>query len=210
MDILIDSLDSVTGDTNTALPPHCNGDGWRSHALKISVPRSARAGARARAQVFVSSETFDEFGDNIDVPGLRTRSLVNVIRAHFSTPTSESIGPLHYTPYKHYWQHGAESIERIYDELYTGDAWIQEHERLQDQPITPGCQLERAIVAMMFSSDATHIGQFGQSYLWPIYLYFGNNAKWDRRRPLTRVSEHVAYIPKVRIYSLLRDIYICI
>ncbi|KAG8696869.1 hypothetical protein FRC08_006873 [Ceratobasidium sp. 394] len=197
MDSLIDSLDLAVVDKQGDLLPYSTGDGWRSHELKISVPRSSRAGARARTQATVSSETFDEFGDIIDVPGLRTRSLVNVIRTHFSAPSSESIGPLHYVPYQHYWQHGVDSQERIYDDLYTGDAWLEEHERIQRLPVTPGCEREQAIVAMMFSSDATHIGQFGQSYLWPIYLYFGNNSKWDRRRPSSRVSEHVAYIPKM-------------
>ncbi|KAG8707451.1 hypothetical protein FRC08_000488 [Ceratobasidium sp. 394] len=145
----------------------------------------------------VSSETFDEYGDVVHVPGLHTRSLVNVICAHFSAPSSGSVGPLHYTPYRHYWQHSDGTTERIYDELYTGDVWLEEHERIQNMPPIAGCNLERAVVAMMFGSDATHIGQFGQSYLWPIYLYFGNNSKWDRRRPSSRVSEHVAYIPKM-------------
>ncbi|KAG9121530.1 hypothetical protein FRC07_002469 [Ceratobasidium sp. 392] len=197
MDKLIDALDSVVVDDQSNLPPHATGDGWRSHELKISVPRASRAGARARTQAAIFSESFDEFGEVIDIPGLRTRSLVNVIRTHFSLPSSESVGPLHYLPYQHYWQHGTDSLERIYDELYTGNAWLQEHERLQNSPPVPGCQLERAIVAMMFSSDATHIGQFGQSYLWPIYLYFGNNSKWDRRRLSSRICEHIAYIPKM-------------
>ncbi|KAG8755030.1 hypothetical protein FRC12_011020 [Ceratobasidium sp. 428] len=197
MDRLIDAVDSVVVEDTSIPLPYSTSDGWHTHQLKISVPRSTRAGARARAQATVSSDTFDEFGHTIDIPGYRTRSLVGVIRTYFSTPRSESAGPLHYEPYKHYWQHGVDKMECIYDELYTGDAWLLEHKRIQNMPPTQGCHLERAIAAIMLSSDATHIGQFGQSYLWPIYLYFGNTSKWDRRRPSNRVCEHIAYLPKM-------------
>ncbi|QRV96106.1 patatin-like phospholipase protein [Ceratobasidium sp. AG-Ba] len=196
IDRMIDRLDSVLVNQSEN-ESFAASDGWCSHDVKISIPHNQRAGARARTRAAVSSESFDELGTILTLPGLRTRSLVNVIRSHFSAMASDSVGPLHYTPYRHYWQHGNDRSERIYDELYTGNAWIEEHERIQKIARSDNCKLERAIAALMFSSDATHIGQFGQSYLWPIYLFFGNNSKWDRRRPSSRVSEHVAYIPKI-------------
>ncbi|KAF8595075.1 hypothetical protein BDV93DRAFT_405349, partial [Ceratobasidium sp. AG-I] len=86
---------------------------------------------------------------------------------------------------------------RIYGELYTSDEWIQEHELLQHSPPVEGCTLDRATVAMMLWSDATHLAQYGQSSLWPIYPLFGNSSKYDRSRPSLHLTEHIGYIPKV-------------
>ncbi|KEP45340.1 hypothetical protein V565_285640 [Rhizoctonia solani 123E] len=128
----------------------------------------------------------------------RARGLVAVICAHFSEKNQNATEPVHFIPFQQFWRPpGTNTDERLYDELYTTDAWLREHQCLQQLPPVPGCKLERVIIVLMFSSDAMHIAQFSQAYLWPIYLYFGNNSKWDRRKPSSRVCQHIAYIPKV-------------
>lgn len=49
----------------------------------------------------------------------------------------------------------------------------------------PGNVLERvAIPAMLLVwSDVSHLANFGDPSLWPIYLYFGNLSKYTRRKP---------------------------
>ncbi|KAK7679638.1 hypothetical protein QCA50_017350 [Cerrena zonata] len=49
----------------------------------------------------------------------------------------------------------------------------------------------------MLYSDSTHLANFGDASLWPLYLYFGNQSKYERVRPATGSCHHVAYIPKL-------------
>ena len=49
----------------------------------------------------------------------------------------------------------------------------------------------------MFSSDATQLTSFGNSSLWPCYLYFGNESKYCRYKPSNKLCNHVAYFQKV-------------
>ncbi|KAG9122310.1 hypothetical protein FRC07_001374 [Ceratobasidium sp. 392] len=87
--------------------------------------------------------------------------------------------------------------ERVFNELFTGDAWLREHKAVQQLPPVAVCSRPQAIAAMMFWSDATHLAQFGQSSIWPIYLQFGNRPKLDRSRPSKRLTEHIGYMPKM-------------
>ncbi|KIJ15229.1 hypothetical protein PAXINDRAFT_77681, partial [Paxillus involutus ATCC 200175] len=69
-----------------------------------------------------------------------------------------------------------------------------------------GCTLLRAIAGLMFWSDATHVAQFGQAKLWPIYAYFANQCKYERCRPTARAARCVAYLPLPdEIVDFLRD-----
>ena len=68
--------------------------------------------------------------------------------------------------------------ERIFDELYTSDAWNDAHDEIQKQQLGNGCKLERVITGLMFWSDVTHLTQFGSASAWPVYLFFGNQSKY--------------------------------
>ncbi|EGN98438.1 hypothetical protein SERLA73DRAFT_55912, partial [Serpula lacrymans var. lacrymans S7.3] len=85
----------------------------------------------------------------------------------------------------------------IYDELYTSDAWIREHDNLQKQPPEPECNLKRVIAGLMFWSDSTHLADFGCAKAWPLYLYFGNLSKYLCAKSQTDACHHVAYIPSL-------------
>ncbi|KIJ23071.1 hypothetical protein M422DRAFT_276426 [Sphaerobolus stellatus SS14] len=87
--------------------------------------------------------------------------------------------------------------QRVFDEVYTSDAFLEEHNKLQNSPLVPGCTLPRAILALMFMSDATHLAQFGDASLWPVYLAFGNQRKYERCHPSMHATHHVVYLKKL-------------
>ncbi|KAI0309196.1 hypothetical protein OF83DRAFT_1089234 [Amylostereum chailletii] len=87
--------------------------------------------------------------------------------------------------------------ERIYGELYNAPVWVDEDLRLQNSPPEPGCNLPRAIVAMMAWTDETMLAQFGHAKGWPGYLYYGNQDKYMRTRPTSHAGHHVAFFPKL-------------
>ena len=49
----------------------------------------------------------------------------------------------------------------------------------------------------MLTSDATGLSQFASSKAWPIYIYFGNQSKYDRAKPTQHTAHHLAYLPSV-------------
>lgn len=125
---------------------------------------------------------------------LHYRPLVGVIRAAFESKASMRF---HYTPFKKYWQATSHSEERIYDELYTSDVWINAQCQIQEHAQQIGEQLECAIAALMLWSDSTHLTNFGNASLWPIYAFFGNQSKYERAQPSAHACHHLAYIPSV-------------
>jgi hypothetical protein len=63
----------------------------------------------------------------------------------------------HTFPFKAYWKlsSGAPG-ERIYSEVYTGDAWNSEYEKIQEYAqYGPNCYLERFIISLLLWSDST-------------------------------------------------------
>ncbi|KIJ58305.1 hypothetical protein HYDPIDRAFT_141613 [Hydnomerulius pinastri MD-312] len=156
-------------------------DGWREVDVNIDVPtRSSSPSGNHR--------TFR-------VSGLLYRPLVGVIKAAFSEPTSKWF---HLYPFKRFRKHPVQQTdERVFDELYTSDAWLQAHDELQKQPREPGCGLEKVVAALMFSSDATMLASFGTAKAWPLYLSFGNLSKYARARPSSGGCHHVAFIPSL-------------
>ena len=158
-------------------------DGWRESEVVIQVPDGK----------IHSKDSIPTF----KVPGLHHRSLVDVIKTAYSDIASTSF---HYMPFKTFWKDSStpESVpQRVYDEIYSSDAMIEAHTKLQQQPPEPECTLERVVASLMLWSDSTHLANFGTASLWPLYLFFGNQSKWVRGKPKTASCHHVAYIPKV-------------
>lgn len=202
LDRALDELDTeVSRPDYDGYPMLSTQDGWKSHTIEVSIPLP-RFGRRGGALPGVVADSYDDHGHTLTIPGLRARSLVAVIRSFFSGPRDPNLGEIHFIPYQQWWSPGdGRPDERIYDELYTSEVWIKEHSALQRSPEVPGCKLERVIAAMMFWSDATHLAQFSDSSVWPVYLYFGNLSKFTRRKPLSRCAQHVAYFPKVCFFG---------
>ena len=132
-------------------------------------------------------------GQPFTVPGFQYRPLTAVIRAAFSEAASKWF---HLTPFKRFWTSPVTGQEqRLYDELYTSDAWIKAHDDLQKQRKSD--EFERVIAGLMFWSDSTHLAQFGNASAWPIYLFFGNQSKYMHACPTSGACHPVAFIPTV-------------
>lgn len=156
-------------------------DGWKQTDVEIMVP-SKEKNPRGNGRVF-------------SVSGLFYRPLTAVIQAAFSEQSSKWF---HLTPFRRIWKSPVTGQEqRLYDELYTSDAWLQAHDELQKQRRDDGCKLERVIAGLMFWSDATHLTQFGRASAWPIYLFFGNLSKYVRSDPNSGACHPIAFIPTV-------------
>ena len=146
------------------------------------------------------------------VPGLLHRKLTTVISDAFTGSLSHLF---HFSPFKLYHKSPiTNKEERVFGEIYTSDAFLSEHENVQRNsllpPDDPGCEREKIVAAVMFSSDATHLTNFGSAKAWPIYLMLGNLSKYLRAQPNLGGLYHLAYIPSVgTLIKVLARIFTC-
>jgi hypothetical protein len=153
-------------------------DDWREVSVGIDIPVPVKGSSP----------------QNFQVPGLHHRSIVDVIKATFGAVTAL---PFHLTPFKCILVDSAGIETRIYDEVYTSEAFEEAHDKLQKQPAEPGCTLEKVIAGLMFWSDSTHLTNFGTASVWPLYMYYANLSKYIRAKPNSGACHHMAYIPYV-------------
>ena len=123
------------------------------------------------------------------------RKMLEVIQAALAEPAAEKF---HTFPFKAYWKPSPDASEkRIYSEMYTGDAWNAEYEKVQnDAQRGPNAHLEEFMIALLIWSDATALAQFGDAQLWPIYLYIGNQSKCEQSKPTSFSSHHLRIFQK--------------
>ena len=166
-------------------------DGWYKVAINIPVPFE-----RVR---------YDSMSD---VPMFRVESLffrrpIEVMKAALQEARPEEF---HLQPFKIYWQrdeNDPEQLERIYTDLYNSDAFLAEHDHIQEMYGMSESGHECIIVAIMLWSNSTQLANFGTASLYPIYLFLGNQSKYVRCKPGAFAAHHIAYIPKVgRIFHL--------
>ncbi|KAF9464233.1 hypothetical protein BDZ94DRAFT_1216685 [Collybia nuda] len=169
----IDTAQATT--TNTA--PFSDDD-WREVSVVIDIPVPIKGSSPQKFQV----------------PGLHHRSIIQVIKATFGDSTARSF---HLTPFKRIHVDPTGQETRIFDEVYTSEAFEEAHDKLQKQPTQPGCMLERVIAGLMFWSDSTHLTNFGTASVWPIYMYYANLSKYIRAKPNSGACHHIAYIPSL-------------
>jgi hypothetical protein len=164
--------------------PFSASSGWTQHSVKIHLP--------AEYKKFNEEKDAPEF----EVHGVFTRSLVNIIQDAFQDPTALTF---HMTPFQHFWLPSKDGPPvRLYSELYSSDAMLDEHAKIAAQPREPRCELETVVAAIMLWSDSTHLANFGNASLWPVYAFFGNQSKYVRAKPTSFACHHLAYIPSVR------------
>ncbi|THV05942.1 hypothetical protein K435DRAFT_816082 [Dendrothele bispora CBS 962.96] len=169
-------------------------DGWIETSVKIPLPAEGVKRSEADAPT-------------LEVDGVFYRKPLEVIKTVFQSKHSQNF---HYVPFKLYQQHGTPNLNdtadiRLHHELYNSDAYIQEYERIQLQQrahqknadLAKEPEVENVPVGIMAWSDETHVSQFGDKSMWPIYLYFGNQSKYQRAKPSKFASHHLAYIPKL-------------
>jgi hypothetical protein len=126
------------------------------------------------------------------------RKIMEVLKAALAEQVAETF---HTFPFKAYWKPSPDEFEeRIYSEIFTGDFWNAEFERIfytNRNGDGENSALERFIIGLLIWSDGTALAQFGNAEMWPIYLYVGNQSKYERAKPNSQASHHLAYLPKV-------------
>ena len=161
--------------------------GWKCSPVTIDIPYHS-----GQAEPGVEAYTLK--------PGFWHRSLISVIREKVEDP--DQFDDFHTTPYQLFFQpNGTVDPIRVHGELYTSDEFLAEHQKLNSTPSESGCELEKVVVGLMFASDVTHLTQFGDNKLWPVYLAFGNDSKYMRAKPSKNLVEHVASLAHVRSIS---------
>ena len=167
---------SSTSDSLDTLP-----DDWYETDVQISMPVHSKG---------------DEPGIHVyEAVTLCHRKLVSMIR---SKVTDRSVFPhLHLEPYKLFWKPNSAEPVRVHREVYTSPAFIEAHDTLQRSPPEPDCTRERVVIALMFSSDGTHLTDYGDAKLHPLYVEFGNESKERRSKQSNGCFEHVAYFESV-------------
>lgn len=162
-------------------------DDWIETSVTIDIPTKSKEG---NPQPYT-------------IDGFHYRPFVEVIRAAFADVQARAF---HLLPFQRLWKDPLDGHqERIFDELYTSDAWLEAQDKL---PKEPGCSLERVIVGLMPFSDATHLANFGTAKAWPLYMYFGNLTKYARSSPRSGACHLVGFLPSVRLleYSVLSSV----
>ena len=157
-------------------------DGWKCSSIMIFVPfhsQSRSPGAKA-----------------YEVNGFYHWSLISIIREKI---TDLVHGPLiHFEPYELQWHlpHWDHDL-KIHGKLFMSTAFLEAHQALQDMPLEPGCDLPCVVAVLMFWSDSTQLIAFGDTKLWPLYVFFGNKSKYRRSQPTNNLCSHVVYFQVV-------------
>lgn len=163
--------------------PFSNENVWKISTVRIPLPAEG------------VKHTSEETAPSLEVPGVHHRSLVEAITTAFQDDSAQKF---HYIPYHLFWKATPESDpERVITELYNSDAFIGEYADLLKCSSSARLVLEIGIAALMVWSDSTHLADFGNASLWPIYLFFGNQSKYSRAKPTDFAAHHIAYMPKV-------------
>jgi hypothetical protein len=127
------------------------------------------------------------------VPDFYHRDLISVIKERVKNNPH-----FHFEPYELYWPVEDNSPPvRVYGELYSSPAFNEAHLDLQNTPPEQGCDAPCVVAALMFWSDSTNLSSFGDSQLWPLYLFMGNESKYRRSKTSLNLCSHVAYFQKV-------------
>ncbi|KAG2060731.1 hypothetical protein BDR06DRAFT_1054389 [Suillus hirtellus] len=152
-------------------------DDWLETDITLDIPTKSR----------------DDPSKSFTVPGFHYRLLLGVIRSVF---TDVQANAFHLLPFKRLWKDPLDDgHQRVFDELYTSDSWLQAQDDLQWQPREPNCTLEHVIAGLMFFSDATHLATFGTAKAWPLYLYFGNLTKYACSAPKSGACHLIRFLP---------------
>lgn len=175
---------------------------WKESEVTLRIPIPRRRGDPLPKDLSELSKIYQ-------IPGLQHRSIVQVVRSILVQPQAGHAA-IHYQPFfslrKAPTTNDPNHVERMFDELYSSNAWMREDEAIQHtiERDKNGdiCTLPKAIAGLMFASDATQLANFGTQKLWPLYMFLGNQSLWYRGQPSTKCCHHIAYFKSVRIELL--------
>jgi hypothetical protein len=174
----VKSLDSPT--------PFSFNDTWLEGSVEIPLP--------CDGYKFLSEDEAPKF-----TVKFHYRKIMEVLKAALAEQRAEKF---HTFPFQAYWKPSPDEFEeRIYSEIFTGDSWNGEFENIFNTVRNgENSMLERFIIGLLIWSDGTALAQFGNAEMWPIYLYIGNQSKYERAKPNSQSSHHLAYLPKVVLF----------
>lgn len=174
---------STPKNSDNALP-FSPKDGWIKGSISISVPCD---GFRYKSE---------DDAPQFIVQGIWYWQPLKVLKMAFLEPAALKFISM---PYKEYWKSSQnEPEEWIYTETYTADIFHEEYDKLRSNPWTgPNSHLEPFVAGIIFYSNVTHLANFGDTSLWPLYMYISNQSKYIQAQPGEFAAHHIAYIPKV-------------
>ena len=162
--------------------------GWRHRTATLRLPKE-----KEKHLSFEDVEAADV--------SFYARNLLDVVKEAYSDTMAFKY---HWFPFKLFRTRATpdapdETPERVYSEVYNSDAMIREHEAIQALPPTEGdpANTERIVAPLLVYSDSTHLTNFGNASLWPVYIFFANLTKYIRGKPSAFAAHHLAYIPTV-------------
>ena len=192
--------EDVAGQNWRLIDAHLSGDFYKDSNKESGDEQDSKVGGWIKTPIRINIP----FSKGMTCPGpkefdmgiLHHRKLMTIIRERITQPSAHP--HLHFEPYELFWQPNdtAEPM-RVHGELYTSDAFIEAHCKLQNSPPEPGCDLPRVVLGLKFASDGTQLTSFSTAKLWPVYLTIGNESKDRRSKPSRKAFEHVAYLETV-------------
>ncbi|TEB04000.1 hypothetical protein FA13DRAFT_1654889, partial [Coprinellus micaceus] len=166
--------EEITVDSDA---PWVDEDGWKETPIHIAIP--LKGGMK----------------EDVAAGVLHHRSIVSIVRDKIANTTKDTF---HYEPFELSWQpDSATPATRVRSELYNSDAFIKAHKDLQNSPPIPGCNRERVIVGLMFWSDETQLTNFSSEGMWPCYMQFANESKYERCKPTSGLAHLIAFFDKL-------------
>lgn len=160
-------------------------DGWNKATVKIRLPVEGHPHASERDAPMM------------EIPGVYYRRPIEILK---SVLKSDAINHFHLSPYEERWTPdptNPEKTETLYGESYTSKLWRDAQDEVDRLPRAPGNNLERVVIGLMEASDSTHLTNFGDRSVWPWYLSFACQSKYERAKPSSHAMHHLAYIPHV-------------
>jgi hypothetical protein len=160
--------------------------GWKSVSVTIDIP----LGTPKKGTSHPLSVPFE-------IPNLQVRSIVEIVRNVLIH--DKNVKDFMWIPYKEYQCDPitGDKRTRIFNESMSGDEVHRLWKEVQEGDGVPGCNAERVVLFLRWWSDATHLAQFGEHKLWPFYMCFANQPKWQCSDPNMGAWHDVAYLTQV-------------
>ncbi|KIK80669.1 hypothetical protein PAXRUDRAFT_158056, partial [Paxillus rubicundulus Ve08.2h10] len=172
--------------------------GWQTSSVPILLPKEKR---KWKSELDTAIPT-------LTVDSVHHHDIIDIIISIFEDPISSTS---HMTPFKQYWKISETQTVQVFGEAFSSPTCLNAYQEVNSLPREQGDDLKRVAAPLMLWSDATHLANFGDASLWPVYLFFGNQSKYTRGKPTAAACHHIAYIPTISLIILpnnFQDIYV--
>ncbi|KAG2032551.1 hypothetical protein BDR03DRAFT_873697, partial [Suillus americanus] len=160
--------------------PFLEEHGWQESMARICLPKEKK---------WASEEDAPE----LQIPGVYHCSLVHIITAVLEDDVTQTFNMM---PFSQHWKVSEEKTIQVFSEAHSSPVMLDAYVEVNTLPHKPDDNLEHVVASLMFWSDSTHLTNFGDTSMWPFYLFFGNQSKYTCGKPTTnsqRMSSHCLY-----------------